>query len=61
MSMIDSIESVELVDKLMICFRNGVKPADADIVLAYELGINVRYLKQYIEEIENDSSESEAY
>jgi len=61
MSTIDGVESVEMVDKLMVCFRNGVKPSDADIVLAYELGINVRYLKQYVEEIEHDSSESEDY
>ena len=49
-----SIESVVVVDKLMTQFRHGVKPSDADIVKAYELGINVKALKQYVEETEMD-------
>lgn len=54
MNTTQSIESVDLVDKLMTCFRNGVKPNDKDIVRAYELGINVSELKQYIVEVENE-------
>lgn len=58
--MADNIESVEMVDKLMTYFRNGIEPPDREIVKAYDMGINVKYLKQYIQEIENER-EPEAY
>ena len=47
-----SITSVEIVDELMTYFRNGVKPPDAVVVKAYDLGINVKALKDCIEEVE---------
>jgi hypothetical protein len=53
MNTTQSIESVEMVDKLMTCFRNGSTPSNDDIAKAYELDIDVKYLKNYIEEVEN--------
>lgn len=49
---INNMEAVDLVDKLMIQFRNNVKPTDADLVAAYEAGINVKELERYIKEVE---------
>lgn len=57
----ESIESVEVVDQLMTYFRNGCQPADSLIVKAYDLGINVKELKRYIEEVENDRCTEEEY
>jgi len=48
----DDIGAVNLVDKLMLYFRNNVRPSNEDLVKAYEAGINVVELKRYIEEVE---------
>lgn len=53
MNINESIESVEIVDELMTYFRNGMTPPDACIIRAYEMGINVSYLKSFIEEVEH--------
>jgi len=45
-----AMESVDLVDKLMLQYRNKVKPSDADIVRAHDLGINTTALRIYVEE-----------
>jgi hypothetical protein len=52
MNLNESIDAVDLVDRLMTQFRYGVKPDDKDIIKAYELGISVAALKAYVEEIE---------
>jgi predicted transcriptional regulator len=52
MNIKESIDAVDLVDKLMTQFRYGVEPEDKDIIKAYELGISVQALKAYIEEFE---------
>ena len=52
MNLNESIDAVDLVDRLMIHFRYGVKPDDKDIIKAYELGISVAALKAYVEEVE---------
>jgi len=48
----DSLDAVDLVDTLMTYFRNGGTPPDKMVIRAYELGINVEYLRRYIQEIE---------
>lgn len=50
--MCDDIGAVDLVDKLMICFRNGVKPDEKVLLQSYEAGINVKELERYIKEVE---------
>ena len=52
MNLNESIDAVDLVDRLMTHFRYGVKPDDKDIIKAYELGISVAALKAYVEEVE---------
>jgi len=52
MNLNESIDAVDLVDRLMTQFRYGVKPDDKDIIKAYELGISVAALKAYVEEVE---------
>ena len=55
MNLNESIDAVDLVDRLMTHFRYGVKPDDKDIIKAYELGIGIadlKALKAYVEEVE---------
>ena len=51
----EQMEQVDLVDKLMTCFRNGVEPSDETKLRAYELNINVAELRTLIEEVEFES------
>lgn len=55
----NELEAVELVDKLMITYRNGIRPKDEDVARAVELGIDVSQLKLYIEEYEIEDTNSE--
>jgi len=54
----NEIEAVDLVDKLMRCFRNGVTPYKDDIIQAYNAGINVSELERYIKEVELEEYET---
>ena len=49
----EEIESVDIVDSLMMYFRNNSQPVDGLITKAYEHGIDVQLLKEYVEEVEN--------
>lgn len=49
---LSNMEAVDLVDKLMIQFRNNVRPSNADLVAAYKANINVNELERYIKEVE---------
>jgi len=53
----NDMEKVDLVDKLMICFRNNIKPTDKDLLLAYKAGINVKELERYIKEYEIETED----
>jgi len=59
MNLNESIDAVDLVDRLMTQFRYGVKPDDKDIIKAYELGISVAALKAYVEEVEIGEQETD--
>jgi hypothetical protein len=59
MNLNESIDAVDLVDRLMTHFRYGVKPDDKDIIKAYELGISVAALKAYVEEVEIGEQETD--
>lgn len=48
------IEQVDIVDILMTHFRNGVEPPKRVVLRAYELDINVKLLRQCVEEVEYD-------
>lgn len=45
-----AMESVNLVDTCMMKYRNGMEPTEAETLRAYDLGINLAALKQYVEE-----------
>jgi hypothetical protein len=45
----NELEAIELVDKLMMSYRNGIRPSDKDIARAVELGIAINKLKEYAE------------
>jgi len=59
MNLEDEMEAVDMVDKLMTCFRNGVKPHDRDVVRAYELGVNVADLERVFKEVEGETETEE--
>jgi len=53
----DGLEKVDLVDNLMTYYRNNSEPPKDMIIQAYELGINVRYLKEYVHGYEQEQEE----
>lgn len=48
----NELKAIDLVDKLMLCYRNKIQPCDEDIICAYEMGINVKALELYVKEVE---------
>jgi len=55
----NELEAVDLVDKLMICFRNDIRPSDEVLVKAYEAHINVEELEAYIRGFELEEHETD--
>lgn len=55
----NELKAVDLVDKLMLCYRNKVRPCNEDIICAYEMGIDVNALESYIKEVELGEQETD--
>lgn len=53
------LRAVEVVDVLMMNYRNGVEPSKDLKLEAYELGIDVKQLELYITTIEKETEYEE--
>ena len=48
------IQQVDLVDQLMMYYRNRAKPPDALLLEAYKAKIDVEWLRMYVQEFEQN-------